>query len=346
MRRSRALPLRTVFVLALSAALSVAGSAPAVSQGVKLAVGDVGLGIGPVPRLDGLRINFRDDDRLVRVRGVNITVWSPEDEIRGDVSGLALGLPLTGADDLTGVAVAGGVAVMGEFTGIGLAPIGMGSGDGLSGIVLAGIGAGTGGPVRGLMAGGLGVGAGGDAEGILIGGLGAGVGNRLTGVAIGGLGVGSGDTFEGLGIAGLGLGAGGDFTGVGLAGLGIGAGNDVSGVTIAGAGIGAGSHLRWVAIAGLGVGAPRITGFATALGVGGSEIEGFIVAPAYFRLVEGGRLTGVTISAFNDVRGSQHGLSIGLVNIAEELHGLQLGLINIARNKDRLKVLPLFNYHP
>jgi hypothetical protein len=52
----------------------------------------------------------------------------------------------------------------------------------------------------------------------------------------------------------------------------------------------------------------------------------------------------VGVSAFHDIRGRQHGLTIGIVNIADELHGVQLGLINIARNKASFRVLPLFNY--
>jgi hypothetical protein len=39
------------------------------------------------------------------------------------------------------------------------------------------------------------------------------------------------------------------------------------------------------------------------------------------------------------------GLTIGIVNIAQELHGLQLGLVNIARNKSSFSVLPIANFH-
>jgi hypothetical protein len=53
----------------------------------------------------------------------------------------------------------------------------------------------------------------------------------------------------------------------------------------------------------------------------------------------------VSISAFNRVRGRQSGLTIGIVNIANELDGLQLGLINIARNKSSFRVLPFINYN-
>ena len=51
------------------------------------------------------------------------------------------------------------------------------------------------------------------------------------------------------------------------------------------------------------------------------------------------------MSAFNNVRGTQRGLTIGILNIADELHGLQVGVINIARNKKSFSVLPLLNYN-
>jgi hypothetical protein len=38
-------------------------------------------------------------------------------------------------------------------------------------------------------------------------------------------------------------------------------------------------------------------------------------------------------------------LTIGIVNIAQEVHGLQLGLVNIARNKSSFSVLPITKFH-
>ena len=355
--------LLAAFLLSTLAPLpAVPGPTGLAAQGIKLAVGDVGLGIGPVPRIDGLRINVRDDHRLERVRGINITLWMPHEDVRGDVTGLAVGLPLTGARDITGLALAGGVGAHDTFRGIAVAPIGVGAGNDLEGIVLAGIGAGTGNDATGLLVGGLGIGAGRDVGGIAIGGLGTGVGNSLTGVGIGGLGVGVGNDVSGLALGGVGVGVGNDVSGIALGGVGVGAGNSITGlavtlggigagnritgVSLAGLGIGAGNHLKWVGIAGLGIGSPRITGFAAAAGVGGEDVRGVVLAPLYFRLEERGRLSGVAVSAFNDIRGAQHGLVIGLVNITDELHGVQLGLINIARNKRSFPVLPLVNYHP
>ncbi|NIP78170.1 MAG: hypothetical protein GWM90_02780, partial [Gemmatimonadetes bacterium] len=108
-------------MLALVVGLAAGDPATANAQGLKIAVGDVGLGIGPVPRIDGLRLNFRDDDRFERVRGINATVWAPRGDIEGDVTGVALGVPLTGADELTGVGLGVGVGAVSDFTGIGVA---------------------------------------------------------------------------------------------------------------------------------------------------------------------------------------------------------------------------------
>ncbi|NIQ51932.1 MAG: hypothetical protein GWM92_00265, partial [Gemmatimonadetes bacterium] len=68
-------------------------------------------------------------------------------------------------------------------------------------------------------------------------------------------------------------------------------------------------------------------------------VRGLVVAPAYFNVVEDGTFRGVSVSAFNRIQGRQNGLTIGILNIAEELHGLQIGLVNIARNKRSNRVL-------
>jgi hypothetical protein len=57
-----------------------------------------------------------------------------------------------------------------------------------------------------------------------------------------------------------------------------------------------------------------------------------------------GRRGETEASAFNHVRGRQHGLSIGLLNIADELHGVQIGILNISRNDGSLRVVPILNY--
>jgi len=303
--------LRTVLAVA---ALLLPTPALAQDSGVKLAIGDFGLGIGDVRRLDGLRLNFRDD-RLELVRGINATIWTQYEGSRGRVEGLALGVPITGAYEIRGIGIGAGVGAERDFVGLGM----------------GGIGIGAGGDVRGIALGGIGVGAGGDLEGIMIGGVGAGAGGDIRGILMGG----------------VGAGASGDMTGVGLGGVGLGVGGDLTGVAIGGLGVGAGGEIRGLAIGGVGVGAPAITGVAIGgFGVGGEDVRGLMIAPAYFNVTQGGEFRGFSVSAWNRIQGTQRGLAIGILNVADELHGLQVGVINIARNKRTFSVLPLFNYHP
>ena len=113
------------------------------------------------------------------------------------------------------------------------------------------------------------------------------------------------------------------------------AGSDVTGFTFGGLGFGAG-----------GIGAPSIKGINVALFVGGVEAKGIQIAPAYFRVQgdEGGSMTGVSVSAFNHIKGSQRGLAIGIFNYALECKGVQIGVLNhIASNPSGLRWLPLIN---
>lgn len=332
--------------VALAFALLIPLPTHAQEPGVKLAIGDFGLGIGDVPRLDGVRLNFRDR-HLRRVRGLNVTIWSPYENPRGVVEGVALGVPLTGARQINGSALGLGIQAEESFTGVGIGAIGMGAGQDIRGIAIGGVGIGSGRDVEGIMLGGVGMGVGRDIRGIAVGGVGGGAGRHFEGIGLGGVGFGVGENLTGMAAAGVGLGVGGTLKGITLAGVGLGVGEDLEGIMIAGVGAGVGGELKGLAVAGVGVGASRITGVVlSGVGAGAQDVHGFVVAPAYFKISDGGALRGVSVSAFNDLRdGTQHGLTIGLVNIANELHGLQIGLINIARNKESFSVLPLVNYH-
>jgi hypothetical protein len=315
------------------------------AQGVDLTVDHVGLAIGDIPRVTGLRLNFRDRN-LEWVNGVNVTIWSPYGEGSGTVRGLALGLPLTGAADIDGVATGlFGVGAANRIRGLGVAPIGVGAGGRLEGIMVGGLGVGSGGGITGIGIGGLGVGSGGALRGIFVGGLGVGGGSSVDGIAIGGLGVGIGGRLRGVAIGGLGVGGGGDIEGIAIGGLGVGSGGNVTGIAIGGAGVGAGGRFHGLGIGGLGVGAPRLDGIAiSAFAVGAQHATGALIAP--WVKIEHGQLRGVAVGGFNQVRGLHHGLAIGIVNYADELEGLQLGLINVARNNPSgAKVLPVVNAH-
>jgi hypothetical protein len=55
---------------------------------------------------------------------------------------------------------------------------------------------------------------------------------------------------------------------------------------------------------------------------------------------------GLTMAAYNQIRGPQHGLAIGVFNSADELHGVQLGVLNRAKNnKPPFRWLPIANAH-
>jgi hypothetical protein len=341
------------------------------AQVIDLTINDVGLSIGDSRFVKGIRLNFRDKN-LDRVYGINATIWTPYQGGSGDITGLALGLPATGARRIEGAGVGiFGVGVEEDFTGIGLGGLGVGAGGDLRGIMIGGLGAGAGGSITGLTIGGLGAGSGGNVRGITIGGLGAGAGGEIAGIQIGGFGVGGGGGVRGISVGGLGVGGGGDITGFQLGGLGVGGGGRVKGISIGGLGVGGGESitgfqfgglgvgggidvtgisaslvgvgtggtLRGVAVAGVGVGAPTIRALVIASMAGGHDVRGGVLAPLYFRIEsdddgrgELGIFRGVTISSFNHIKGEQRGLSVGLLNYAWELRGWQVGLINYAAN--------------
>jgi hypothetical protein len=331
---------------------------------IDLTIRNYGLSIGNAPRVNGVRLNYRDHG-LERVNGLNVTLWGPyNDEERtpsGTVSGLAIGLPVTGADDINGIAIGvlgieahsslRGVVVGGLGTGAGdsmagiaIGGLGMGVGERFTGVGVGGLGIGSGEHLRGLAAGGLGVGAGENVSGIAAGGLGVGAGERLTGVALGGLGVGAGESIRGLVAGGLGVGAGDDLTGVGAALVGLGVGEDITGVAVSGVALGAGGHMRGVFAAGVGMAAPHMTGLMAGAAIGSERSTGIALAPAYFRITDRGQLRGASVSAFNHIKGTQRGLTIGIFNYARVLRGVQLGVLNYAENNPLwLRLLPGLN---
>lgn len=359
MRLSSSLPTLSSAVLAFTLGASAAGAQGSTSTALELTVDGYGVAIGDVPRINGLRINFRDQ-QLEEVNGVNVTLWTPVGSPSGVVNGAAIGLPATGAEEIHGLSIAiFGVGAGDDLTGVGIAPIGLGAGDRVSGIMLAGIGVGGGGSMKGVGVGGIGVGAGGDLSGLMIGGIGVGGGGSVTGIQIGGIGVGGGGDIRGLSIGGIGVGGGGNVSGISIAGVGVGGGGDITGLSVALIGVGAGGRVTGITIGGIGVGAgtrlkglsigaavgsPRVEGIAIGGVVGGEDVTAGVVAPGYFRIADNGRFKGVVASAFNHIEGEQVGLSIGVLNYTRRLRGVQLGVLNIVReNPVPFRVLPLIN---
>lgn len=322
----------------------IALPAPLLAQVLDLTVNDVGLAIGDKPRVTGLRINFRDRN-LREVNGVNVTIWTPHEPPTGVVSGLALGLPATGASKVNGalIGVIGG-GVEHSIRGLGVGGIGVGGGGELRGIMVGGIGVGSGGGIRGLSIAGIGVGSGGSIHGIQIGGIGVGSGGDLGGISIGGIGVGGAGEVTGLAIGGIGVGGGGKFTGIGIGGVGVGTGGDATGILIGGIGVGSGGKITGLAVGGIGVGAPKIKGVVIGgVGAGGMDVKAIVLTAGYFKIEKEGHFQGAALAAVNRIQGSQRGLTLGLFNYARELHGTQIGLINVSDNGGSRRVLPVIS---
>ena len=334
-------------ITSVLAGLSVLAAIPAFAQGprsVDLTVNNVGISVGDSRRVTGLRLNFRDR-YMERVDGINVTLWTPYEHPRGVVRGLALGLPVTGARRIEGIALGiGGVGADESISGLGVGGIGFGVGEDFRGIGVGGIGMGVGQDLRGIAIAGIGAGIGQDLRGLAIGGIGIGVGQNAQGILVGGIGAGVGGDMEGLSVAGVGVGVGGNAKGLTVTGIGMGVGGDATGVQIAGVGIGTGGTLKWVSVAGLGIGASRIEGLAAAAGVGAHNVRGVVIAPIYFKIMDGGRMNGLNVSGYNNIHGTQQGLAIGLFNYARRLDGVQVGILNYAANKSHARLLPLVNY--
>jgi hypothetical protein len=328
--------------------MATADDAPAPAPwSLDLTFHDVGIGIGNTKHVDGLRLNFRDAAPYV-VHGIAASVWTPQEgaPAGGGVYGVVVGLPLAEPHEVRGLGVGVGVGATTDFGGLGVALLGAGAGGRARGIFLAGLGAGSGGGIDGIAIAGLGAGTGGDVRGIAVGGLGAGAGGSVNGLVAGLAGAGAGGDLKGFALGGLGAGAGGDVDGLLFGGLGAGAGRRIRGIAIGGLGVGAGEAIEGLAVAVVGVGAPRVRGIAAALAVGGKDVGGVVLAPAYHRIEAGGRFTGIAASAYNDIRGEQRGLVVGIFNYATSLQGVQLGLLNWAgNNPDGLKLLPIANAH-
>lgn len=296
----------------------LAGHGVFAARGLTVPVKNWGLCFGNSPRFDGLRFNLGDKN-IDTINGINITLWKANQKnASGTVNGLSLGL-LPNAAALNGIQ-------------IGL------------------LGPGAEKTIRGITIGLIGAGAGGDMVGLNVGGIGVGAGNNLMGINVGLLGAGAGDDVKGISIGGLGVGAGNNLIGLNLGGLGAGAGEKVIGVTIAGLGAGAGNSLTGLTLCGLAAGSPAIKGLTIAgLAVGGSKISGVSLALGTIWVEQDNgdaAYTGLAVSAFNNIKGTQKGIAIGIVNHAYRLKGLQIGLLNIVRDNPKgRKVLPIINFN-
>jgi hypothetical protein len=349
MRKLHALVIAIVFI-----------SGNAFSQGLGIPSKYGGIGFGNLSKFTGIRFNFKDTN-VETINGINTTIWQPKGDAdqRGTVNGISIGIPMAaGHENQNGVSIGVlGIAAMRNLTGINIGVLGAGAGNNIIGLNVGGLGIGSGQDLRGINIGGIGAGAGGDVSGINFGGVGIGAGGNLTGFSFGGVGVGSGGNLHGITIGGVGVGAGENIVGFSFAIVGVGAGQKITGLTVAGVGVGAGESVRGITAAVGGIGSPKLRGIAIALAVGGVDVKGIMIAPAFFRVgggnhrnddgsvvTEEGVMTGLSVSAYNRIKGEQRGVALGVVNYTKRIKGFQFGLINIVRDNPRgLRVLPIFN---
>lgn len=338
------------------------------AQGLGIPSKRGGIGFGNLTKFTGIRFNYKDKN-VDRINGINVTIWQNEleEEQTGTMTGIALGLPLAmGVENQRGISIGiGGAGATRTISGINIGGLGVGAGEKASGLNIGGLGVGAGDQLAGITIGGLGAGAGGDIKGITLGGLGVGAGGNLTGFTFGGLGIGAGESIRGINVGGLGVGAAENISGISASLLGIGAGEKIRGITIAGIGMGAGDQIQGIAIAGVGMGSETIKALAVTPVLGAVSVTGFILAPVYMQVgytskhqrlgdselgdstiteLTEGMFKGLSVSAYNNIKGDQVGVTLGIVNRTHSIRGVQFGLINIVKENPRgLRVLPIFN---
>ncbi|HYL21100.1 MAG TPA: hypothetical protein VEU74_05025 [Gemmatimonadales bacterium] len=296
---------------------------------IGLTIHGYGLDFGNARRITGIRVNVQDAE-LDRVNGINVTLWKPREPLSGTVNGLQVGL-LPGSRQVSGIAIGiGGVVTEGRARWVTIGGLGAVSNGAIEGIGIGGLGLVADGPMRGIGIGGLGAVSNRDIHGIVVGGLGTVANEDIRGIAVAGLGTVANRDIIGIAFGGLGTVANRDVTGAGLAGLALVANGSITGVGIGGLAVVANERLTGLGIGGLAVVADR-------------EIRGLAFA-GYS--VDSHQLEGVSVSAYNRIRGPQRGLAIGLYNSALELHGVQIGVLNRAKNnRAPFKILPLLNVH-
>jgi hypothetical protein len=333
-----------------------------------------------VERIDGVNLTIwkaaTNANRHAVINGLAVGIVGPEG---GRLNGVTLGLGGAVAHErLAGISVGGlGLVSEGEMDGINVGGLGLVADGAMRGINIGGLGAVADGGMTGLNVGGLGVVANGGMRGITLGGLGAVSNGKMEGIAIGGLGTVADGGMTGIAIGGLGTVSDGGLQGIGAGGLAVVADGGIRGAAVGGLAVVADGGIRGAAVGGLAVVADGgITGLAAgglavvadggirgaALSLGEinaqeSRVEGLAATLYRIRthetlglMVAGWIKTtdarGVTIAAYNQIRGTQHGLAIGVFNSARELHGVQIGLLNRAKNnKPPFRWVPIVNAH-
>lgn len=343
-----------------------------------LAVNNNGISFGNSSQFNGIRFNGRDCG-VELINGINITFWRPvEYRISGTINGLSLGL-FPAAEKLNGINLGlAGVLTEHSSNGINIGGLAVVSQNNINGVNFGGLSLVAQGKISGLNIGGLAVVSQDRVLGISLGGLAVVTQEDLLGINFGGFALVSQENMIGINLSGLASVSQGKLVGINIAGLanvsqgmlhGInisGLANvtqeDMFGFNLAGIALVSQTAVRGVNIGGLAVVGEDygLYGLSVTLGklVGGNRIAGLNIAGYKIETgnlngfstavgwIEAETLRGVGISIFNEISNRQRGLTIGLLNYAENLKGIQIGLLNIAENNPNgFKYLPFVNAH-
>lgn len=283
-----------------------------------------GISIGNSPVFTGLRLNFRDKN-LDLIKGVNFTIWKPDNKLTGDFTGLAVGIWGPGASKLSGILLGGSVQASKSISGISIGLIWIYSRSKIQGLTISGVGIRSSGDILGVV-GGLGIFCAGNIKG-LSASISTTAEKNISGIHIAGLIIGADKSVKGVNVAALGVGAKSNL-------IGFNAGfSTMADGTLIGAAVGGFSKVLED------VQGVTLNGIATLCQ---GDFQGINITGLYSRI--GGDFMGFSVSALNHIGGQQNGITFGLFNIAKSLKGVQIGLINYVKDNPKwARILPLIN---
>lgn len=334
--------------------------ASAQNTGILIGTGNTGVAFGDVPRVNGFRFNWTDDN-LELVNGYNITFWIPEyEDLTGTINGISFGLVASAANRTNGFALSpvaviagdgmsgihlGGLAVVsqGTISGLsigGLAVVGQSSITGISGSFLAVV---TQGDLAGLSFGGLATVAQGSVRGISFGGLAAVAQGSMSGAQIGGLAVVAQGDLAGLSLSALAVVSQGSLSGFSLGGLAVVSQSNIAGINLGGIAVVGQGDISGISLT---LGKLYSDGEVFGINVGGYKIEAQVMKGVNWSLLwtESEHAVGLTVGAYNRTYTKQTGLVVGLLNHTADLAGFQVGLLNIVESGPSwARYLPFLN---
>ena len=318
-----------------------------------------GISFGNSTNFSGFRVNYRDCD-VETVNGFNFTLWEAKSVTDSEVNGISLGIT-PHASRLNGLNLGFSLIAEEQMNGLNFGVLAAVSNGGMYGLNFGGLALVSNGSMTGINFGGLALVSDGDIVGLNFGGLAQVANGNLFGINFGGLALVSKGELTGLNLGGLALVSDGDLSGINLSLLASVSNGNMSGITFSGLALVSSNEIRGINLGGLAVvGNESLYGLSVTLGqlqssneilglsVSGYKTETFDFTGINFTIAwtEIENLHGFSFAAYNRIYGEQNGLTIGIVNFAEELNGVQLGLINIANNNSGIfKILPFVNAH-